>query len=98
MATKLIKQHINVTAIAPGAFKIRHESRGTDHSDEVARRVPLRACRKPTRTWPASAIYLASRAGDYWSAPPSRSTAVVYANAGLELRVGLLSSGEGRDP
>src|ERR1700734_3254889 len=64
MATKLIKQHINVTAIAPGAFKSDMNRAARDHADEVARRVP--AGRIGTDEDMAGiAIYLASRAGDY---------------------------------
>ena len=36
MATKLIKDNINVTAIAPGAFKSDMNRAARDHSDEVA--------------------------------------------------------------
>jgi NAD(P)-dependent dehydrogenase (short-subunit alcohol dehydrogenase family) len=42
MATKLIKEHINVTAIAPGAFKSDMNREARDHADEVARRIPAR--------------------------------------------------------
>src|SRR5207344_2519425 len=42
MAAKLIKEHINVTAIAPGAFKSDMNREARDHADEVARRIPAR--------------------------------------------------------
>jgi NAD(P)-dependent dehydrogenase (short-subunit alcohol dehydrogenase family) len=85
MATKLIKQHINVTAIAPGAFKSDMNRAARDHSDEVARRVP--AGRVGTDEDMAGiAIYLASRAGDYVvGATIAVDGGVVYANAGLEI-------------
>src|SRR5271154_1748491 len=40
MAARLIKEHINVTAIAPGAFKSDMNRAARDHADEVAQRVP----------------------------------------------------------
>jgi NAD(P)-dependent dehydrogenase (short-subunit alcohol dehydrogenase family) len=85
MAAKLIKQHINVTAIAPGAFKSDMNRAARDHSDEVARRVP--AGRIGTDEDMAGiAIYLASRAGDYVvGATIAVDGGVVYANAGLEI-------------
>src|SRR5207302_5914158 len=42
MATKLVKDNINVTAIAPGAFKSDMNRAARDHSDEVAKRIPAR--------------------------------------------------------
>ena len=42
MATKLIKDNINVTAIAPGAFKSDMNRAARDHSDDVAKRIPAR--------------------------------------------------------
>src|SRR4051812_50071497 len=42
MATKLIKENINVTAIAPGAFKSDMNRAARDHSDEVAQRIPAK--------------------------------------------------------
>src|SRR6204780_2543478 len=85
MATKLIKEHINVTAIAPGAFKSDMNKAARDHADEVARRVP--AGRIGTDEDMAGvAIYLASRAGDYVvGATIAVDGGVVYANAGLEI-------------
>src|ERR1700688_1573378 len=40
MAAKLIKENINVTAIAPGAFKSDMNKAARDHADEVSKRVP----------------------------------------------------------
>jgi NAD(P)-dependent dehydrogenase (short-subunit alcohol dehydrogenase family) len=85
MATKLIKENINVTAIAPGAFKSDMNRAARDHADEVAQRVPAR--RVGTEEDMAGvAIYLASRAGDYVvGATIAVDGGVVYANAGLEI-------------
>src|SRR5260370_9318863 len=64
MAAKLIKEHINVTAIAPGAFKSDMNRAARDHEQEVAQRVPSR--RGGTdEDMSGVAIYLAPRAGDY---------------------------------
>jgi len=85
MATKLIKEHINVTAIAPGAFKSDMNKAARDHADEVARRVP--AGRIGTDEDMAGvAIYLASRAGDYAvGITIAVDGGVAYANAGIEV-------------
>src|SRR5262249_45374434 len=40
MAAKLIKQHINVTAIAPGAFASDMNRLARDHGNELAARIP----------------------------------------------------------
>jgi NAD(P)-dependent dehydrogenase (short-subunit alcohol dehydrogenase family) len=64
MALRLIEDHIVVNAIAPGAFASSMNKLARDHADEVAKIVP--AGRVGTREDMAgSAIYLASRAGDY---------------------------------
>src|ERR1700689_2527228 len=85
MATKLIKEHINVTAIAPGAFKSDMNKAARDHADEVARRVP--AGRIGTDEDMAGvAIYLASRAGDYAvGITIAVDGGVAHANAGIEI-------------
>src|SRR5580698_4532008 len=64
MAAKLIKEHINVTAIAPGAFKSDMNRAARDHADEVAERVPAKRV-GTDEDMAGVAIYLASRAGDY---------------------------------
>jgi 2-deoxy-D-gluconate 3-dehydrogenase len=85
MATKLIKQHINVTAIAPGAFKSDMNKAARDHADEVARRVPARRV-GTDEDMAGVAIYLASRAGDYAvGVTIAVDGGVAYANAGLEI-------------
>ncbi|WP_407178120.1 SDR family oxidoreductase [Bradyrhizobium sp. STM 3562] len=64
MAVKLIKDHVVVTAIAPGPFASDLNRAARDHEEEVARRVP--AGRIGTdEDMAGAAIYLASRAGDY---------------------------------
>src|ERR1700720_1305215 len=40
MATRLIKEHINVTAIAPGAFASDMNRAARDHGDVLAKRIP----------------------------------------------------------
>src|SRR6202167_4955808 len=61
MAVKLIKDHIVVSAIAPGAFKSDMNTAARDHADEVAKRIP--AGRVGSEEDMAGiAIYLASRA------------------------------------
>lgn len=85
MATKLIKENINVTAIAPGAFKSDMNKAARDHEDEVAKRVPARRV-GTDEDMAGIAIYLASRAGDYVvGATIAVDGGVVYANAGLEI-------------
>src|SRR6202012_603852 len=42
MAARLIKDHICVTAIAPGAFKSDMNKDARDHGDEVAKHIPAR--------------------------------------------------------
>jgi 2-deoxy-D-gluconate 3-dehydrogenase len=64
MAARLIKDSINVTAIAPGAFASDMNRVARDHGDEVAKRVPSGRVGRD-EDLAAAAIYLASRAGDY---------------------------------
>ena len=84
MAVKLIKDHINVTAIAPGAFKSDMNKAARDNADEVATRVP--AGRIGTdEDIAGAAIYLASRAGDYVvGATIAVDGGIVYANPGIK--------------
>ena len=85
MATRLIKEHINVTAIAPGAFASDMNKAARDHGDVLAKRIP--AGRIGTDEDMAGlAIFLASRAGDYVVGNAiAIDGGVVYANAGLEI-------------
>jgi NAD(P)-dependent dehydrogenase (short-subunit alcohol dehydrogenase family) len=84
MAVKLIKDHVVVTAIAPGPFKSDMNRAARDHSDAVATKVP--AGRIGTdEDMAGAAIYLASRAGDYVvGATITVDGGIVYANAGIK--------------
>ncbi|MBW4331300.1 SDR family oxidoreductase [Stakelama sp. CBK3Z-3] len=64
MAARLIRDSINVTSIAPGAFASKMNKAARDHGDQVAKAIP--AGRIGTdEDMAAAAIYLAARAGDY---------------------------------
>src|SRR5437773_10187405 len=85
MATRLIKDSINVTAIAPGAFSSDMNKAARDHGDEVAKRIPARRIGSD-EDMAGVAIYLASRAGDYVVGNTiAVDGGVVYAKAGLEI-------------
>jgi NAD(P)-dependent dehydrogenase (short-subunit alcohol dehydrogenase family) len=64
MAARLVKEHIHVTAIAPGAFKSDMNREARDHADEVAKHIPARRVGE-SEDMAGAAIFLASRAGDY---------------------------------
>ena len=64
MALALAKQHIGVSAIAPGAFASEMNREARDHADVVAAHVPAGRV-GTTEDMAGAAIYLASRAGDY---------------------------------
>src|SRR6201985_703576 len=64
MAVRLIKDHVVVTAIAPGPFASDMNRAARDHAEEVAERVPSGRI-GVTEDMAGAAIYLASRAGDY---------------------------------
>src|SRR5690242_18037282 len=64
MAARLIKDHIVVSCIAPGAFASDMNRAARDHADDVAARVPSGRI-GTTEDMAGTAIYLASRAGDY---------------------------------
>ena len=84
MAVKLIKDHVVVTAIAPGPFSSDMNKAARDNADEVAHRVP--AGRIGTdEDMAGTAIYLASRAGDYVvGATIAVDGGIVYANPGIK--------------
>ena len=85
MATRLIKENIVVTAIAPGAFASDMNKAARDHADEVAKRVPARRIGNED-DMAGLAIFLASRAGDYVVGNAiAIDGGVVYASAGLEI-------------
>jgi NAD(P)-dependent dehydrogenase (short-subunit alcohol dehydrogenase family) len=64
MAARLVRDHINVTAIAPGAFESDMNRAARDHGDDVAKGIPAKRIGRP-EDMAAAAIYLCSRAGDY---------------------------------
>ena len=64
MAARLVKDHIYVSAIAPGAFKSNMNIDARDHEAEVAKRIPCQRVGTP-EDMAGAAIFLASRAGDY---------------------------------
>jgi 2-deoxy-D-gluconate 3-dehydrogenase len=85
MATKLIKENIVVTAIAPGAFASDMNKAARDNADEVSKRVPARRIGNED-DMAGLAIFLASRAGDYVVGNAiAIDGGVVYASAGLEI-------------
>ncbi|MBC7957966.1 MAG: SDR family oxidoreductase [Cytophagales bacterium] len=64
MATHLIKHHIVCTAIAPGAFASEMNRAARDHAEEVSLRIPAGRI-GADEDMAGTAIFLASRAGDY---------------------------------
>jgi NAD(P)-dependent dehydrogenase (short-subunit alcohol dehydrogenase family) len=64
MAARLIKDHIVVSAIAPGPFKSDMNTRARDFETETAASVPARRIGNDL-DMAGAAIFLASRAGDY---------------------------------
>lgn len=64
MAARLIRDHIVVSSLAPGAFPSDMNKAARDHGDGVAQRIPARRI-GTDEDMAGAAIYLASRAGDY---------------------------------
>lgn len=64
LAAQLAPQHINVTAIAPGAFASEMNRSARDHAGDVSKFIPAGrvGCAEDMA---AAAIYLAARSGDY---------------------------------
>src|SRR5580692_1777821 len=85
MAARLIRDHIVVAGIAPGAFASDMNRAARDHADAVATRVPSGRI-GATEDMAGTAIYLASRAGDYVVGTTlAVDGGVVYANPGAEI-------------
>jgi len=84
MAAKLIHDHVVVSAIAPGPFKSDMNKAARDNADEVATRVPAGRIGSDA-DMAGTAIYLASRAGDYVvGATIAVDGGIVYAKPGIE--------------
>jgi NAD(P)-dependent dehydrogenase (short-subunit alcohol dehydrogenase family) len=64
MAARLIRDQINVTSIAPGAFASEMNRVARDHGDAVAKRIPNQRI-GVAEDMAGAAIFLASKAGDY---------------------------------
>jgi NAD(P)-dependent dehydrogenase (short-subunit alcohol dehydrogenase family) len=64
MAARLVKDHVYVTAIAPGAFPSSMNKNARDHAEQSAAGIPNRRV-GDEHDMGGSAVYLASRAGDY---------------------------------
>jgi NAD(P)-dependent dehydrogenase (short-subunit alcohol dehydrogenase family) len=64
MAARLVRDAINVTSIAPGAFASEMNRAARDHGDAVAQNIPAKRI-GVDEDMAGTAIYLASRAGDY---------------------------------
>jgi NAD(P)-dependent dehydrogenase (short-subunit alcohol dehydrogenase family) len=85
IAAKLIKDHIVVTAIAPGAFASDMNKAARDHADELSQFIPAGRIGDET-DMAGLAIFLASRAGDYVVGNAiAIDGGVVYATPGLEI-------------
>jgi NAD(P)-dependent dehydrogenase (short-subunit alcohol dehydrogenase family) len=64
LAARLIRDGINVTSIAPGAFASDMNKAARDHGEMVAKAIPARRI-GVDEDMAGATIYLASRAGDY---------------------------------
>ncbi len=64
VAAELIKDNIQVTAIAPGAFQSDMNKAARDHGEAVGKNIPFPRI-GTTEDMAGLAIFLASRAGDY---------------------------------
>jgi NAD(P)-dependent dehydrogenase (short-subunit alcohol dehydrogenase family) len=64
MAARLIRDSINVTSVAPGAFATELNRAARDHGDAIAKYIPSQRI-GVDEDMAGAAIYLASRAGDY---------------------------------
>lgn len=64
LAARLVKDNIVVTSIAPGAFASDMNKAARDHGDEVGKHIPIGRIGNEDDL-AGTAIFLASRAGDY---------------------------------
>lgn len=64
MAARLVKDHIYVTSLAPGAFPSSMNKVARDHADESSKGIPSKRV-GDALDMGGTAVYLASRAGDY---------------------------------
>lgn len=64
LAARLAPDHINVTAIAPGAFASQLNKAARDDADNVSKVIPAGRIGRD-EDMAAAAIYLAARSGDY---------------------------------
>jgi NAD(P)-dependent dehydrogenase (short-subunit alcohol dehydrogenase family) len=64
LAAQLIRDGINVTAIAPGVFPSKLNRAARDYSEQIGQRIPAGRVGQPEDI-AGAAIFLASRAGDY---------------------------------
>jgi len=64
MAARLVKDHIYVTSLCPGAFQSAMNRDARDRADEVSKAIPARRIGQDD-DMAGAAIFLASRAGDY---------------------------------
>lgn len=64
LAARLVKDNIVVTSLAPGAFASDMNKAARDNSDDVARAIPMGRIGND-EDLAGTAIFLASRAGDY---------------------------------
>ncbi|SFP89661.1 SDR family oxidoreductase [Sphingomonas rubra] len=64
MAARLVRDHVNVTSIAPGAFASEMNKAARDHGEAIAQSIPAKRI-GVDEDMAGAAIYLASRAGDY---------------------------------
>ncbi|MEO7026768.1 MAG: SDR family oxidoreductase [Caulobacteraceae bacterium] len=64
LAARLVRDHILVNAIAPGAFASDMNRAARDHADSVAKHIPSGRIGRD-EDMASAAIYLAARSGDY---------------------------------
>lgn len=64
MAAELIKDNVQVSCIAPGAFQSEMNRTARDHAEAVGKNIPFKRIGTP-EDMAGLAIFLASRAGDY---------------------------------